>query len=97
MSRTDTHLDGMLRHLGAAYYDSLHGRATQADVTRAVDTVARQLNEAGPSPDGTPAAARRPLHESHADQDGGVHGWFRWHQMSRAKARTRAEGESQKT
>ena len=30
---------GMLRHLGAAYYDSLYGRANQADVTRAVDTV----------------------------------------------------------
>ena len=54
MSRTDTHFDGMLRHLGAAYYDSLHGRATQADVTRAVDTVAEHLNEhAGPPrPDG---------------------------------------------
>ena len=35
----------MLRHLGAAYYDSLQGRATQADVTRAVDTVAEHLNE----------------------------------------------------
>jgi hypothetical protein len=27
MSRKDSYLDGMLRHLGAAYYDSLHGRA----------------------------------------------------------------------
>ena len=39
MARTETHLNGMLRHLGAAYYDSLQGRATQADVSRAVDTV----------------------------------------------------------
>jgi hypothetical protein len=30
MPRTDVHLDGMLRHLGAAYYESLHGRATRA-------------------------------------------------------------------
>ncbi|MGH3246268.1 MAG: CBS domain-containing protein [Trebonia sp.] len=43
MTRTDTHLDAMLRHLGAAYYDSLHGLATGADVTRAVDTVAEHL------------------------------------------------------
>ena len=28
MTRTDTYLDAMLRHLGAAYYESLHGRAT---------------------------------------------------------------------
>jgi len=45
MPRTDTHLDGMLRHLGAAYYDSLHGRASRADVTRALGTVAEHLNE----------------------------------------------------
>ena len=57
MARTDTHFEGMLRHLGAAYYDSLHGRATQADVTRAVDTVAAHLNEdARPPADGTAAA-----------------------------------------
>ena len=35
----------MLRHLGAAYYDSLQGKATQADVDRAVDNVAAHLNE----------------------------------------------------
>ena len=35
MSRNDAHLDAMLRHLGAAYYDSLHGRAAPADVARA--------------------------------------------------------------
>ncbi len=31
MTRTDIHLDAMLRHLGAAYYDSLHGRASRTD------------------------------------------------------------------
>jgi CBS-domain-containing membrane protein len=45
MSRNDMHLDAMLRHLGAAYYDSLHGRAAKADVTRAVDQIAHQVGE----------------------------------------------------
>ena len=45
MPRTDVHIDGMLRHLGAAYYESLHGRATRADVIRALDTVEEHLNE----------------------------------------------------
>jgi len=35
----------MLRHLGAAYYDSLHGRATRMDVARAVSTVEDHLTE----------------------------------------------------
>ncbi len=39
MSRRDDHLDAMLRHLGAAYYESLHGRASTADVARALDSV----------------------------------------------------------
>lgn len=47
MSRTDIHLDAMLRHLGAAYYESLHGRARQSDVTRALDTVEEHLHEQG--------------------------------------------------
>jgi CBS domain-containing protein len=45
MTRGEMHLDAMLRHLGAAYYDSLHGRAATADVTRAVDQVAEQIGE----------------------------------------------------
>jgi CBS-domain-containing membrane protein len=45
MTRTDAYLDAMLRHLGAAYYESLHGRATTDDVTRAVATVAAEVNE----------------------------------------------------
>jgi CBS domain-containing protein len=44
MSR-DTYLDGMLRHLGAAYYDSLHGRASAADVARARAAVEERLAE----------------------------------------------------
>lgn len=45
MSRTDAHLDAMLRHLGAAYYDSLHGRASQGDVARAIAGVASEVGE----------------------------------------------------
>jgi CBS-domain-containing membrane protein len=41
----DTYLDGMLRHLGAAYYESLHGRAKAADVARARAAVEERLAE----------------------------------------------------
>ena len=50
MARTDIHLDAMLRHLGAAYYESLHGRATRSDVTRALDTVEEHLHEQAARP-----------------------------------------------
>jgi CBS domain-containing protein len=39
MTRRDEHMDAMLRHLGAAYYESKHGRASSADVARALDAV----------------------------------------------------------
>jgi len=42
MTRRDEHLDAMLRHLGAAYYESQHGRASSADVARALDAVEEQ-------------------------------------------------------
>jgi CBS domain-containing protein len=61
MNRRDAHLDAMLRHLGAAYYDSLHGRAARTDVRRAVDSVAEHLDEKRvdhPAP-AKPAAAGR--------------------------------------
>jgi CBS domain-containing protein len=45
MTRRDVHLDATLRHLGAAYYDSLHGRAAEADVTRAVRQVEGTIGE----------------------------------------------------
>src|SRR5512146_2899609 len=51
MTRADAHLDATLRHLGAAYYESLHGRAARSDVARALDTVEEQLGEQGrPAP-----------------------------------------------
>jgi CBS domain-containing protein len=60
MNRRDAHLDAMLRHLGAAYYDSLHGRAARTDVRRAFDSVAEHLDEkpVDHSAQGSPAAAR---------------------------------------
>ncbi len=39
MTRSDIHRDAMIRHLGVTYYESLHGRATAADVSRALDSV----------------------------------------------------------
>ena len=45
MNRRDAHLDAVLRHLGAAYYDSLHGKAAPADVARALDSVATHVGE----------------------------------------------------
>ena len=50
MARTEMHLDASLRHLGAAYYESLHGRATRSDVHRALDTVEEQLYEQASHP-----------------------------------------------
>jgi CBS domain-containing protein len=44
-TRHDAQSDAMLRHLGAAYYDSLHGRASRADVARAVSSVEEVLEE----------------------------------------------------
>jgi CBS domain-containing protein len=61
MNRRDAHLDAVLRHLGAAYYDSLHGKAAPADVARALDSVAGQIGEsptekpAAVGPEGSPA------------------------------------------
>jgi CBS domain-containing protein len=78
MPRTDVHLDAMLRHLGAAYYESQYGRATRADVTRALDTVEEHLNETGaggPPGAGHPDRGHRVGHESAAA--GHAHGWSR--------------------
>ncbi len=76
MSRTETHLDGMLRHLGAAYYDSLKGRATQADVNRAVDNVAAHLNEVA-TPRAPDAADAAMVPRARGAGHDGLHGWSR--------------------
>ncbi len=70
MTREDKHLDSMLRHLGAAYYDSVHGRAAAGDVSRALDQVAGQIGESpyplarSPHPPAGEAAHDR-LHKHH--------------------------------
>ena len=62
MTRADAHLDATLRHLGAACYESLHGRAARSDVARALDTVEEQLGEQGPpAPKPHPAAHHEEL------------------------------------
>jgi len=66
MARTDVHFDAMLRHLGAAYYESLHGRATRADVARALDTVEEHLNEQSQHPGPARTSTRpHPAHQGH--------------------------------
>src|SRR5215475_3985097 len=62
MTRADAHLDATLRHLGAAYYESLHGRAARSDVTRALDTVEEHFGEQGPARPAHPAGKPRPAH-----------------------------------
>ncbi len=38
MTRRDEHFNAMLQNLGAAYYKTIHGDATAADVTRALES-----------------------------------------------------------
>lgn len=80
MSRNDAHLDAMLRHLGAAYYDSLHGRAAQADVARALDSVADQLGEEFPRHPAAASTAAAGKHDP-ASKHHQHHG--RWHSRVR--------------
>ena len=65
-TRRDVHADAMLRHLGAAYYDFLHGRATKADVERAVrsyeDGMGEEAGQHSTGPAGQHPVARRHTH-----------------------------------
>ncbi|MGP7996014.1 MAG: CBS domain-containing protein [Streptosporangiaceae bacterium] len=81
MTRREENLNAMLRHLGAAYYESLHGRASSADVARALDAVEEHNGDRA-----DPTAAARPAPAaggSHLARKGpaGHHG--RWHQRVR--------------
>jgi len=38
MTRRDIHFDAMLRHLGATYYQTIHGEGTAADVAHALES-----------------------------------------------------------
>jgi CBS domain-containing protein len=76
MTRRDVHLDAVLRHLGAAYYESLHGRASAADVARARNAVEERLAEpptSGPAPAGDQAGPA----------SGSTHHHGRWHSRVR--------------
>jgi CBS domain-containing protein len=80
-TRTDIHRDAMLRHLGAAYYESLHGRATRADVARALETIEEHLHEqAQRLARGESASAQRGQQEDATGQHPvgrHPHGWSR--------------------
>ena len=78
MTHRDAHMDAMLRHLGAAYYESLHGRASAADVARARAVIEESTAE-------HPATAARP---GDARKRGGTppteaHHHGRWHSTVR--------------
>src|SRR5579875_2571483 len=88
MARTDIYLDAMLRHLGAAYYESLHGRATRSDVTRALDTVEDQLKEHPQHGQGTASPRGRPHPERAADGAAPPGGHRRWARRVRDVMRT---------
>jgi CBS-domain-containing membrane protein len=45
MTRREAQMDAMVRHLGAAYYESLHGRASAADVARARTAIEEAMAE----------------------------------------------------
>jgi len=45
MTRRDAHLDALVRHLGAAYYQALHGDGSAADVSKAVARVAEATRD----------------------------------------------------
>jgi CBS domain-containing protein len=68
MARTDIHLDAKLRHLGAAYYESLHGRAARSDVRRALDAIDEDLKAQHRQ---APGGATAPVGIRQLRQDGG--------------------------
>ncbi len=43
MSRRDSYLDAMLKHLGTTYYQTLQGQATSSDVAEAVSSVREEM------------------------------------------------------
>ena len=78
MTSREAHMDAMLRHLGAAYYESLHGRASAADVARARTVIEECMAE----PSGT---AARPGHgkKQAGTPPAEAHHHGRWHSTVR--------------
>jgi len=61
MTRRDEHLDVLVRHLGAAYYQALHGDGSVADVTKALEKVAEAEGDgAQETAPAAPAAPGKP-------------------------------------
>lgn len=84
MNRRDAHFDAMLRHLGAAYYDSLHGRASASDVARALDSVKEHVGEqAAQRPVTHPAGTTVPSAGDNGDGGHGEPRRGRWHRRVR--------------
>jgi CBS domain-containing protein len=74
-------MDAMLRHLGAAYYESLHGRASAADVARARSAIEERLAE---QPGTTETAGRLVAGREHAGTPPAeAHHHGRWHSTVR--------------
>jgi CBS-domain-containing membrane protein len=61
MTRRDDYLDALVRQLGAAYYQALHGEASAADVSKAVERLAQAERDGG----GSPASAQAPGRPGH--------------------------------
>jgi len=57
MTRRDEHLDVLVRHLGAAYYQAVQGDGSAADVATALEKVAEAERDGAPVPASAPAAA----------------------------------------
>lgn len=66
MTRRDAHLDALVRHLGAAYYQALNGDGSAADVSKAMARVAEAAQDdqaaARPAAAESAAGARRTGH-----------------------------------
>jgi len=76
MTSREAQLDAMLRHLGAAYYESLHGRASAADVARARAAIEESMAE-------QPAARPGPGKKQAGTPPAEAHHHGRWHSTVR--------------
>ena len=78
MTSREAQMDAMLRHLGAAYYESLHGRASAADVARARGAIEECMAEP-PGPAARPGRVKKQRGTPPAE----AHHHGRWHSTVR--------------
>ena len=71
MTRNDMHRDAMLRRLGVTYYESLYGKATAADVSRALHSVKEHARSRRRQP---PPPVRMLTASGSSTPDGGITG-----------------------